>query len=85
MAYSQARLLIEGCESNLGFALILWRQGGVSGGGSELTAEAVELIKAYKSLRADIGTVLGEVYERHFGQSIQVRFDAVVPKQRRAR
>jgi molybdate transport system regulatory protein len=85
MAYSQARLLMEGCESHLGFALILRKQGGVSGGGSEITPEAVELMKAYKSLRADIGTVLAEVYERHFGQSIQVRFDATVPKRRRAK
>jgi molybdate transport system regulatory protein len=84
MAYSKARRVMECCERTLGFALTRRKKGGASGGGSEVTAQAVELTRAYESLRTEIEDVIGEAYKRHFGQSLEVRFYEL-PRRRKAR
>ena len=84
MAYSKARRILECCERSLGFALIIRRRGARPfGGGSAVTAEAVELMRAYEPLRAEIETAVGEVYKRHFGQSIPIEFYTMAPKRRK--
>ncbi len=85
MAYSKARRVIAGCERALGFAVTRRRAGGVAGGGSEVTARAAELMRAYEQLRSEIEDAIGEAYKKHFGHSTQVQFYTTVPRKRGVR
>jgi molybdate transport system regulatory protein len=80
LAYKKARFLITGCERSLGFALTRRKIGGVTGGGSEVTAEAVELMRKHEKLRAEAERTLVEAYEKHFGQSPEVQFYKVLSR-----
>jgi molybdate transport system regulatory protein len=60
MAYSKARRIMEGCERSLGFALTRRKRGGPAGGGSEVTAQAAELMRIWETVRAEAGDALGE-------------------------
>jgi molybdate transport system regulatory protein len=82
MAYTRARWLIFTCERTLGFALTRRKAGGVAGGGSQVTAEAVELMKKHEALRADMEEVLGGLYRKHFGKKAEVQFYKVIPRKR---
>jgi molybdate transport system regulatory protein len=82
MAYSKARLIVSQCERSLGFALTVRKTGGASGGGSEVTAEGAELMKAYETIRAEIEDAVGEAYEKHFGHSVLIQFYATAPRKR---
>jgi molybdate transport system regulatory protein len=82
MAYSKARRVMGCCEQNLGFALTSRKIGGVSGGGSEVTAEATVIMKKYEALREEIRDVLGEAYKRHFGESVDVQFYKMITHKR---
>jgi molybdate transport system regulatory protein len=83
MAYSKARRVIAKSESNLGFALTRKKIGGVSGGGSEVTDEAVRLMRAYEGLRSEVQQTIGKVYRKHFGDSVEVEFYKMVARRRR--
>lgn len=83
MAYTQARHIIAHCERNLGFALISRKTGGVSGGGSHLTREAIELKKKYEEVRSQVADALSETYTRHFNEPVDVSFYEVAPRKRR--
>ncbi len=82
MAYSKAQRVISCCERSLGFALTHRKAGGVSGGGSEVTNDATELMRKHEALRTDIEGAIGEIYRTHFGQSVQVQFYTVVARKR---
>jgi molybdate transport system regulatory protein len=82
MAYSKARRIIKSCEFSLGFALTTRKIGGISGGGSEVTADAIKLMRVYETLRAEVEDALGEVYKKHFGQSIKVEFYTMTANKR---
>jgi molybdate transport system regulatory protein len=82
MSYSKARRVVAGCERRLGFALTDRKKGGLSGGGSTVTGRAIELMRAYESLRAEIEEAIGETYRKHFGQSVQVQFYTMTPYKR---
>lgn len=82
MAYSKARRVIARSENNLGFALTRKKIGGVSGGGSEVTDDAVRLMSAYEGLRSEIQHVIGKVYRKHFGESVEVEFYRMVARKR---
>ena len=74
MAYSKARRIIACCEQNLGFTLITRKAGGVSGGGSKVTPEAIELMGKYERVRAQMEGVLSATYAKHFGERAEVQF-----------
>jgi len=82
MAYSKARRIIANSERNLGFALTRKKIGGVSGGGSEVTDEGVQIMAAYERLRSEIENAIGKVYKKHFGQSVEVQFYKTVARKR---
>ena len=82
MAYSKARRVMECCERSLGFALTVRKKGGVTGGGSEVTAEAAELMNAYESLRTEIEEAIGRTYEKHFGHEVPVEFHKMITQKR---
>lgn len=74
MSYSKARYIIKSCENNLGFALTDRKRGGVSGGGTTVTGNAIELMRLHESLRTEIENTLGEIFGKHFGQSVPVQY-----------
>ncbi len=82
MAYSKARRVMANSEKNLGFALTRKKIGGVSGGGSEVTNEAIRLMRAYESLRSEIQQAIGKVYKKHFGESVEVEFHRTIARRR---
>jgi molybdate transport repressor ModE-like protein len=82
MAYSKARRVIGCCERSLGFPLTLRKTGGASGGGSEVTAEAADLVRMYEALRTEIQGAIGEAYKKHFGEVVEVTFHKTVTQKR---
>jgi len=66
MSYSKAWRLIRTIEERLGFAILERKVGGSSGGGSQLTPGARNLMKDYKQFRNDIKKAIEKIYQRHF-------------------
>jgi molybdate transport system regulatory protein len=73
MSYSKAWKLIQIMEKRLGFPLLDKRVGGRSGGGSEVTGEAEDLIRRYAQFRKDVRRTLEKIYQKYF--------DAMEPKE----
>jgi len=67
MSYNKAWRLIRAMEDRLGFPLLESKAGGASGGGSELTAQACQLMRQYKAFKDEAESVLEELYAKHFG------------------
>ncbi len=68
MSYRKAWLLLQAMEKRLGFPLLTRRIGGVAGGGSELTQEAIDFTNRYEAFRAEADEALQGLYEKYFGQ-----------------
>ena len=68
MSYSKAWCLIRTLEERLGFILLERKVGGISGGGSQLTPEARNLMKHYGRFQKDVKEALEKIYLKHFGQ-----------------
>ncbi len=66
MSYSQAWRLIRTLEKELGCPLLIKKAGGERGGGSELTAQAGEMIKRYQSFSNAARAALQEIFHEHF-------------------
>jgi molybdate transport system regulatory protein len=67
MSYSKAWRLIRTLEERLSFPLLERKVGGPSGGGSQLTPMARNLMKDYKQFRNDVKKAIKKIYQRHFG------------------
>lgn len=67
MSYRKAWLMLRAMEQRLGFTLLERKVGGVSGGGSQLTAEARDLMKRYEAFRQEVEETLQAIYNKHFG------------------
>lgn len=67
MSYRKAWMIINACESRLGFSLLERKVGGVSGGGSDITIAGRAFIKQYEQFRNDVKTAIEETYHRYFG------------------
>jgi len=67
MSYRKAWLMLRAMEQRLGFTLLDRKVGGVSGGGSQLTPEARELMKRYEAFRKEVEGALQQIYVKHFG------------------
>lgn len=66
MSYNKAWRLIRAMEDRLGFPLLSCKAGGASGGGSEVTSQALQLMQQYRALREDVENTLELLYARHF-------------------
>ena len=66
MSYYKAYRLIKRLEEDSGCKMLERRVGGVSGGSSELTNTAIDLLKRYNSFAEDASVVISELFERHF-------------------
>ncbi|OPY78834.1 MAG: DNA-binding transcriptional regulator ModE [Syntrophorhabdus sp. PtaU1.Bin153] len=66
MSYRKAWRTLHSIEQNLGYALLDRQVGGVSGGGSQITQNARELIKRYEQFREEAREALERIYRKHF-------------------
>jgi molybdate transport system regulatory protein len=66
MSYSKAWRLVRTLEKRLGFILLERKTGGQSGGGSQVTPMARDLMKRYAIFRKDVKEVLEKIYRKHF-------------------
>ena len=67
MSYSKAWKLIQMMEKQLGFILLDKKVGGRSGGGSQITPGAKDLMKRYGRFEKDAKGAIERIYQRHFG------------------
>lgn len=54
MAYSKAMRMIKNAEAALGYKILKSSIGGVSGGGSSLTAEGAHLLERYQKMEKEL-------------------------------
>ena len=66
MAYSKAWTIIRRAEDQLGFKLLLSTTGGKHGGGAALTAEASELLAAYRAYCAALHDSAETLFAQYF-------------------
>ena len=79
MAYTKATAIMKRAEIYLGFPLTERSSGGKHGGGSELTEDAVKLIKAWEAFSEEKLRVSEELYERFFADILrETRLGCVV-------
>jgi molybdate transport system regulatory protein len=67
MSYSKAWKLIRTIEKKLGFSLLDKKIGGLSGGGSQVTPKAKELMKRYEQFEKEARKAIERAYQKHFG------------------
>jgi molybdate transport system regulatory protein len=67
MSYSKAWRLIQTLEERLGFSLLERKVGGQSGGGSQVTPMAKDLMEHYEQFQKDVKIALKKIYQKHFG------------------
>ena len=67
MAYSKAWTIVKSSERILGVQLLHTSVGGRSGGGAQLTEEAVLLLEAYTAFCADLHAAGDALFAQHFG------------------
>ncbi|MEI6101960.1 MAG: LysR family transcriptional regulator [Eubacteriales bacterium] len=63
LSYSKATAMVKNAETHLGFKLLHSRTGGTSGGGSELTPEARDVIRLYGQFVQDVTECANEHFE----------------------
>lgn len=66
MSYNKAWRILHAAEQRLGFPLLDRSVGGTAGGGSQLTAEAQDLLRRYRALAAEVAEVTQAAFDRHF-------------------
>ncbi|HUJ89586.1 MAG TPA: LysR family transcriptional regulator [Syntrophorhabdales bacterium] len=66
ISYRKAWLILKEIEERLGFHVVERQVGGVSGGGSVLTARGKSLVKRYELFRAEANKALERIFRKHF-------------------
>ena len=66
MSYSQAWNLMKDLEKRLGFNLLRRKVGGESGGGSQLTKQAREMMMKFEIFHEEADQSLNSLYKRIF-------------------
>jgi molybdate transport system regulatory protein len=66
MSYSKAFSIIKNAENELSVKLLIGHSGGLYGGGSSITEDAVELIKKYDEFNYRCGEAIKEIYNEIF-------------------
>jgi molybdate transport system regulatory protein len=66
MSYRKAWLTLKNCEERLGFPLLDRQTGGASGGGSQLTTQARDLIKRYEQFREETNKAIERIFRKYF-------------------
>jgi len=73
MSYNKAWRLIRLIEKRLGFPLLEKQVGGKSGGGSQVTPRAKDLIERYERFETDAIKAIEKAYQKHFGSQARNR------------
>lgn len=73
MGYRAVWARITATEERLGARLLERRTGGPSGGGSELTPLAEELINAFSSVQSEIEQQTDESFRKYLGRSLNLK------------
>lgn len=68
ISYSKATHILKRCESHMGFKLLNSKIGGNEGGGSNLTDEAMYLMKQYEAFINEADIALKHAFAVNFGQ-----------------
>jgi len=71
MSYSKAWKLIREIEQRLGFPLLDRRVGGQSGGGSQVTLQAKELMVCYGRFQREAKGAIERIYRKQFASFAQ--------------
>jgi molybdate transport repressor ModE-like protein len=66
MSVSKAWNTLNKLEAALDYPVIIRRQGGRSGSGSELTAEGLEFLRIFQRYEEEVQAFSGELFERRF-------------------
>lgn len=65
ISYSKAWNIIKRSEEQLGFLLLERTTGGITGGGSSLTPEAIKLIKNYEKFKVEADKALMSLHKKY--------------------
>ena len=66
ISYRKAWIMLKNAEEKLHFPLIDRKIGGISGGGSLITARGKTFMKRYEKFRKELEEVLEKTYQKHF-------------------
>lgn len=66
ISYSKAWSIINRAEQALGYSLLLTHVGGSDGGGSNLTPDAIRLIRNYKLFCKEADDNARKIYKKYF-------------------
>ncbi|MCL6638609.1 MAG: LysR family transcriptional regulator [Firmicutes bacterium] len=66
MSYNKAWRLVRMLEERLGFALLECRKGGDSGGGSEVTPRARQLMQRYRDMGEELNAFVRQLNAKYF-------------------
>lgn len=69
LSYREAWGRVKSAEKRLGFRLLNKRVGGVAGGGTSLTTEAVWLLERYRRFRVEVDAAMKRIFTDNFGDS----------------
>ncbi|MDR1766210.1 MAG: LysR family transcriptional regulator [Lachnospiraceae bacterium] len=72
ISYSKARILIENLERELGYAVVIRKQGGKDNGSSRLTEEGKRFLALYQRLSDGINVLAQGMFAEVFGDYGQV-------------
>jgi molybdate transport system regulatory protein len=70
LSYTKANKMIKGSEDALGFKILDRKIGGIGGGGSSLTKEAIEFLETYINFEKEINKKSSQIFEKHFHKYI---------------
>lgn len=68
VSYSKGARMIRKVERQMGFAVAERRDGGVGGGGSELTREGRRLLKQYEGMRGEMEEYIQRLFQKYFSE-----------------
>lgn len=66
LSYSKGSHILKNLEKGLGIPMVQRWTGGSGGGGAELTEEARQMIRSYRSMVRDIESYAKEAYRKYF-------------------
>ena len=67
VSYSKALQMIKDIEDQLGYAVLVTRQGGRKGGGSVVTEGGIEFMTTYEAFTSACERAVRELFDEHFG------------------
>ncbi len=71
LSYSKAYKMISGTEDAMGFKLLDRKIGGAHGGGSTLTSECAEFVRAYEEFSNELEEISDNLFQKYFSKYIE--------------